>query len=648
MNPELLKRLKPLYGKLADALWLEYQLADPVRQRELDALVSLLAYRRLGIGLGDERILLEPPRQNIIGNGEYTIGNVIYPGLPAYPFRIKRNELLRHVLLLGPSGTGKSTLLLGLLEQLLADGTSCTVFDFKRNYRTLLHAPHSDRVLILTVGRDVAPLHLNALTPPEGVEFSQWAEALADICSAAYLLLQGARNVLKEALMRAYQADQASATLKNAHKLLELELRSARVGSRRYGWLESAVRTLQELSQTAFGQALNSTTNAGLHTLLDRPVVFELEGLGDDQKRFFCLFVLQSVLLLRKHGGAAREQLQHVLVFDESHHVFPKDQYGELSVPSRLAREVREYGEAIIAATQQADIADSLIANSGFKLFLRCDFPRDVDFASRLLHIDPKWMPKLPLGFGIARLPVRHYTPFLFHFAERPLKNEHVSDDEVRARWSSSGLDAPQQSEVSARPPPISERENALLIDILQFPITTITGRYQRLGWNAYTGNLVKDQLLNKGLAFFEPVSTPTGRVKILQLSATGEEAANATGLRKGYRRGSAEHEYWRHELMRALEQRGFTVQEEYLIGGGRTTDLCAMKDGLVTFWEIETGKSDVIGNIAKVKNLHGKVYFLFTSPVVRNQYAEQLGTHTALVPSDLPRLDLILGLHQP
>src|SRR5204862_465230 len=114
-----------------------------------------------------------------------------------------------------------------------------------------------------------------------------------------------------------------------------------------YGWLESATRSVEELTKGAFGAALNTLNAARIVELLDAPVVFELEGLGDDQKRFFCLYVLQYVLLLRKHQHVLREVLRHVLVFDESHHVFPKDQYATLSVPSRLAREVREYGEAI-------------------------------------------------------------------------------------------------------------------------------------------------------------------------------------------------------------------------------------------------------------------------------------------------------------
>ena len=64
-------------------------------------------------------------------------------------------------------------------------------------------------------------------------------------------------------------------------------------------------------------------------------------------------------MILRKNSTAAREELRHVLVFDEGHNVFPRERPGEVSIPARLAREVREFGEAIIAATQQADVSES-------------------------------------------------------------------------------------------------------------------------------------------------------------------------------------------------------------------------------------------------------------------------------------------------
>jgi hypothetical protein len=47
------------------------------------------------------------------------------------------------------------------------------IFDFKRNYRCLLRAPASADLVVFSVGRNTAPLAINALTPPPGVEFEE-------------------------------------------------------------------------------------------------------------------------------------------------------------------------------------------------------------------------------------------------------------------------------------------------------------------------------------------------------------------------------------------------------------------------------------------------------------------------------------------
>src|SRR5205085_2114641 len=425
----------------------------------------LLGVKYLGLAVGDEKLVLDAPPAALIGDGEFTIGMVSYPSIPAYPFRVRRNELLRHVFILGPTGTGKSTLLLNLLLQIQAARIPFMVFDFKRNYRCLLRAAGNESLIVFTVGRNTASLSINALTPPPGVEFEEWAEALSDIISTSYLLLQGARNVMKEALLQAHAQHGNAATLVHAHELLASELDATRSGSRRYGWLESSTRSLEELTKGSFGKALNAIGGTPVAELLTRSVVFELQGFGDDQKRFFCLLWLEIILLLRKNSSAPREELQHVLIFDEGHNVFPRERMGEVSVPARLAREVREFGEAMIAATQQADVSESLIANSGFKLILRCDYPKDVTFASQLLQIEPRWLPKLPIGTGIARLPVRFYSPILFTFSGQPIKNLTIPDDEVHAQWSRIQLPAADVPP-AAKAVVVSEREEALLRDV--------------------------------------------------------------------------------------------------------------------------------------------------------------------------------------
>jgi hypothetical protein len=621
MIHELFRRLKPLYPAQIARLWIEYQTADVERKREIDELVTILAIKRLGMMIGDEKLVLDAPPAWLIGEGEFTIGNVSYPGIPPYPFRVGRNELLRHVFILGPTGTGKSTLLLGLLVQLLTARVPFMIFDFKRNYRCLLRARGSAELVVFTVGRNTAPLAINALTPPPGVEFEEWADALTDTISTSYLLMQGARNVLKESLLQAHERYGREAILAHAHELLARELDATRSGSRRYGWLESATRSVEELTKGSFGRALNASNGTPVADLLRRSVVFELHGFGDDQKRFFCLFFLHAVLLLRKNSNTRREELQHILVFDEGHNVFPRERLGEVSVPARLAREVREYGEAIIAATQQADVSESLIANTGFKLILRCDYPKDVHFASQLLQIKPEWLPKLALGTGIARLPVRFYSPILFTFAAQPIKNEMIAERDVHELWSRYGFAAP-----AAPLAAINAREEALLLDVAQHAISTITQRYERLGWNPKSGNAIKDAILTKGYATFDAVTTPTGQVKILGLTDRAREHLKRAGITlPRSRHGGPAHEYWKTVIADQLRKRGFTVTAEHPLGGGKTVDLHAVRAEEHFFVEVETGRSEIGANAAKCAALGGTVLFVFTDARVRDDYAERV-----------------------
>src|SRR6266700_1855676 len=128
-------------------LWIAYQLGDQDERREIDAILTILAVRQQGIAVGNDRIVLEPPPVEASNTGDILLGMVDYPGLVPYPVRLSYRELLRHVFLLGPSGTGKSTFIISLLRQLLRDRVPFWCVDFKRNYRCLLHDEHGQEVL---------------------------------------------------------------------------------------------------------------------------------------------------------------------------------------------------------------------------------------------------------------------------------------------------------------------------------------------------------------------------------------------------------------------------------------------------------------------------------------------------------------------
>ncbi|GEM_PF-789316 len=622
MLPDLFARLSPLFGKLIDLLWIEYQTADVVRKKEIEELLTLLTVKFIGVTVGEERVLLKPPPAEVIGQGEYFLGRVIYPGLRAHPFRIQHAELLRHVFLLGPTGTGKSTMLLNLLLQFLREGKPFMVFDFKRSYRCLLRSRKAKELAVFTIGQETAPLGLNALQPPPGASVEEWVEALTDVIGIVFILLQGARNVLKEALLRAVHEKKEEATLRDALKILESQLRSHRGKSRKYGWLESSARSLEELCKGSYGRVLNAPRGNPISALLDRPVVFELEGLGMDQKRFFCLFFLQSILLLRKKQSLDREVFRHALVFDESHHVFPRPKPGVVDIPSILAREIREYGEAIIAATQQADVSPSLIANSGFKIVMRCDYPDDAFFAAKLMNLEAKVFPKLPMGFSIVRMPVRFYTPFLLKSPKQPLKNKWVEDGQVQARWEELDDSLKPGAVSDSGPAFLSESETLLFSDVICYPLSPVTERYSRLRWNAKTGNSIQRKLVKDGLVKLVPVAVPGGRVKILTLTVKGEERARSYGFEiPSGRYGGVEHEYWKQELARRFREEGYAVELEYGIGSGKVVDLRAVLGGREVVVEVETGKSDVLANVRKCAGREWEVVFFFTSDSLIEKY---------------------------
>src|SRR5205807_212309 len=129
----------------------------------------------------------------------------------------------------------------------------------------------------------------------------------------------------------------------------------------------------------------------------------------------------------------------------------------------------------------------------------------------------PRWQARDPLGHGIARLPTRYYSPFLFTFPEQQIKNVTVPDAAVRERYTQWHKPAVQPALVSAPTSApdaraslgaINEKERSLLLDIAAFPISTISERYDRLGFNPKTGTALKEDLLARGMIAVETVTT--------------------------------------------------------------------------------------------------------------------------------------------
>ena len=119
-----------------------------------------------------------------------------------------------------------------------------------------------------------------------------------------------------------------------------------------------------------------------------------------------------------------------------------------------------------------------------------------------------------------------------------------------------------------------------------------------------------------KGLIKAVTISTRKGVIKLMEPTDQGKRKLRKLGIEvsRALRYGGLEHLYWMKQVRQKLERRGYSVEEEYPIGGGETVDLAIIGKKKKVAIEIETGKSDAVGNIRKCLNAGFEVVSVATN----------------------------------
>ena len=136
------------------------------------------------------KIILKPQQR---GQGEFTLGDIVVEDFVrdstvTIPFRITRDELNKHLLIVGETGMGKTNLNYLLLSQLLQQNDiSCLIIDVKQDYRHLL--PQFENLVVIPWKH----FRFNPLSLPP----SEFCDVF---CQDSSLLL-GSKGFLLEAVM---------------------------------------------------------------------------------------------------------------------------------------------------------------------------------------------------------------------------------------------------------------------------------------------------------------------------------------------------------------------------------------------------------------------------------------------------------------
>jgi hypothetical protein len=653
---ELCRKLKPVLGRRIDGLWAAYLAGDADGRAGIEQTLELLAAKHLGQDFQPDRAPFPPPSRTFATRGDIPVGLVLYGGRPLYPFSLRSTRLKEHLLICGRSGSGKTNLTFVLLDGIMKQGIHVLALDWKRGYRDLRQTRADLRVF--TVGRDVAPIRFNPFIPPPGCEPHVWLKLAVDVIASAYLGGEGVISLLVAGLDHLFQRygcfGPQPGRWPTVAELLTW-LRSTKLHGRAALWQASAERILLAMTYGEFGAVLDTQSNDHIQQLLAQNVVLEMDGLSSAADRAFFSEVLTLYLYRYRLAQGPRAALTNVIVLEEAHHLLLAKAPGtQESVLESSIRMIRQYGIGYVFVDQSASLLSKVaFANSYATLALSQKLRADVQSIAGAMNLTDEQrdaLSTLAIGTVVVRLADEHPEPFLVGVPRSAVREGAVSDDEIRQALRADSTDsgpphspaggsarvpavptpdekaprieverphppAPQSDGVASAialvhpevvPPPepeLSREAIRFLADVAGHPLSSTVSRYQRLHLSRRRGDALRRDLLAAGILEAVVIPTRSGQVVLHELTDAGRRVASDIGLVPGPApRASLTHAYWAARVGQKFEDDGYRVTHEAAIPGDGAVDLVAESAGTRVAIEVETGKSDIVANLTKLR----------------------------------------------
>ena len=426
---DILRKLEPVMRGRVRGLWYWSLLPKDEKafQKNKD-LLRLIADKNAKFDYKEE-IRLPPPNPSKLA-GEYDIGTVIYPEIDYAKFGLREDEFIKHVLIVGMTGTGKTNLSFHILRELSQKGKPFLIFDWKRNYRNLKQLPEFKKLKIIRLGDKDNSFRFNPLIPPPGTHPKHWMAILIDVIKHAFFVAHGVEYFFRKGIDHLYESYGIYEGKKNFPTFVDLEklLQKEFVRGREMLWMSSAKRVLASLTFSGLlGEVLNVKQQQSIENLLSQNVVIEMDNLATIEKIFFVEALLLWIYNFRKNEGK-REEFKHAIVIEEAHHILSQKkewESGEETIVETIIRMIREFGESVIVIDQEPNkVSNSILANTNTKICFTLGNGKDIktiESAMNLRNDESRFIDKLKVGHAIVKIKERFDVPIHVRFPKVPI-----------------------------------------------------------------------------------------------------------------------------------------------------------------------------------------------------------------------------------
>jgi len=389
-------------------------LTTPLNTEELSLLVNLPLREMPGIPLQPAASFSLNPPQAANFEEKLKIGRLLEGGeeIGDLNYEIDLNTLTRHVFITGITGSGKSNTCRRLLVSLMESGRNFLVIEpAKDEYVQMALADNQTKgfkgkIAVYMPGRNewgghqLDTLHLNPFDiirlHGATTQVMPHLDRLKSIFNASFPMYEILPIIMEEALMDLYDSqgwleeklppdNVQCPTLGQLHSRLTELVRAKGYEQRITDNITAAMRTrISSLMRGWKGQLFDQPSSTPWADLFDRPVVINLQQMGDDADKCFTMALLMNFMYeyrqaqYEHEGSPESSQLRHLAIIEEAHRILraahytadnanPQAKMGEMFAD--ILAEIRAYGQglAIIDQVPSKLIPDAL-KNTNLKI----------------------------------------------------------------------------------------------------------------------------------------------------------------------------------------------------------------------------------------------------------------------------------------
>lgn len=392
----------------------ELAIATPLATQDVEG-VTVTERVSFGINVTNERI----------NNKSLTIGTILDKGNETKQrFFLGLENLPKHLGIFGLTGSGKTNTVHNLLMQLwkVHHIPFLVIEPAKSEYRVLAQMDElKDDLLIISAGIDktsVSPLRLNPFAFEPGhdndanrVHVLTHIDRLKATFNASFPMYASMPYILEEAILAVYQErgwdlgrsinryvdiynDDFSEYLPTLHdlylKVEDIVVKKGYFQEQQMNIQAALQARLSSLMVGAKGTMLNCSHSISGDDLFNRPVVVELENMGDDDEKAFLMGLLVSRLYeyrkahFENTDTQTTKRVNHILVIEEAHRLLANIPDTSSNMESAnvkgksvsafvdMLSEIRAYGQSVFIVDQlPSRVSPNIVKGTGSKIIHR-------------------------------------------------------------------------------------------------------------------------------------------------------------------------------------------------------------------------------------------------------------------------------------